>query len=97
MSWEISASNGIFQGSLYLDGIQVLDVDTGAVMWYSACTGTVSGTFSSGSLQGTIEFSVPNTLSPPRSWPFTATLNGDTIEGGASGGRVSWSFTMTRQ
>ncbi|MGC8817632.1 MAG: hypothetical protein ACP5PX_07575 [Candidatus Hadarchaeum sp.] len=97
MTWEISVSDGAFQGSLYLDGIQVLDVDTGAVMWYASCTGTVSGTFSAGSLQGSIDFTVPNTLSPPRSWPFTATLSGDRLEGGASTGRVSWSFTLTRQ
>jgi len=97
LEWSISASNGSFQGSLYLDGIQVVNVDTGEIMWYASCTGTVSGSYSSGSLKGMIDFTVPNTLSPPRSWPFTATLSEDTITGGVSSEKVSWSFTLTRQ
>ncbi|MFH1821842.1 MAG: zinc ribbon domain-containing protein [Methanobacteriota archaeon] len=102
MSWNNVVQDGdSFQGDLWLNGITVLDTSTGAFMWSSEASGTVTGSFSDESnFSGTLSFSVPGTVSPPRSWYFTATLSGGSVQGsiqGSASGSASGSFTLTRQ
>ncbi len=95
MTWSnIYLDGDYFEADLDLDGIMVLDTSTGDFMWYSDASGTVTGTFTSETtVEGTLSFSVPGTVSPPREWYFTGRvvftpgyelLDGD-INGSASG------------
>ncbi len=102
MSWNNVVQDGAsFQGDLWLDGITVLDTSTGAFMWSSEASGTVTGTFSDvTNFSGTLSFSVPGTVSPPREWYFTATLSGTSVQGtisGSASGSASGSFSLSLQ
>jgi len=106
MTWtNIFTDGDYFEADLYLDGITVLNTSTGEFMWSSSASGTVWGTFTSETtIEGTLSFSVPDTVSPPREWYFTATvvldpgfeyLDGD-INGSASGTAYG-NFNLTPQ
>ncbi len=102
MTWTNIVLNGnSFQGDLWLNGITVLDTNTGEYLWSSEASGTVTGTFSDGTnFSGTLSFSVPGTVSPPREWYFTATLDGASVQGtisGSASGTASGVFGLALQ
>ncbi|MGA8849027.1 MAG: fibronectin type III domain-containing protein [Dehalococcoidia bacterium] len=96
LTWTISSVSGnSFSGSVYITGVQLRWVEGGAVAGYTSCSGTVSGTISGNVLEGTYEYYVSETEASS-SWGFTATLSGNTIDGGRTTSTASLSFTLTR-